>query len=142
MGLCVLLLLFIMSMPNSKSYSVIYVILLVIGLVQVSIIPIFLLVLVAMLLLNAISAKQHSQDIKIKNSLSRMLLPAIIFLTYLFYTIAVYPVTDYLQKYFSFMTNLAKDASSGQIAVTAGLSRGALYPLNALGPALVISAQP
>lgn len=140
MGLCVLLLLFIMSMPNSKSYSVIYVILLVIGLVQVSIIPIFLLVLVAMLLLNAISAKQHSQDIKIKNSLSRMLLPAIIFLTYLFYTIAVYPVTDYLRKIFSFMTNLAKDASSGQIAVTAGLSRGALYPLNALGPALVIGA--
>ena len=38
------------------------------------------------------------------------------------------------------MSELTKDALSGQVGVTEGLSRGNLAPLNALGPALVIGA--
>jgi hypothetical protein len=139
LGLCVLLLLFIACIPAQKSYSIIFIALLIIGLIHVSIIPIFLLVLLAMLIFKTLS-KQNSSSVNANNNINRTLLPSVIFLTYLFYTIAIYPVSDYLQKTLSFMSALAKDALSGQVAVTEGLSRGPLYPLNALGPALIIGA--
>jgi hypothetical protein len=136
MGLCILLLLLIFtSVQNSKRYSVMYLILLPIGLIEITVIPIFLLALILLFIFDTILAKQSSVSAR-----ARLALPATILMAYLVYTIAIFPVSGYLRKILSFMADLAKDALSGQVPVTQGLSRGALYPLNALGPALVIGA--
>jgi hypothetical protein len=135
-----LLLLIATSFQNNRSYSIIYLLLLPIGLIHITTIPIFLLTLIILLISNAVQSRKPSSAVNIQSGLRRLILPALVFLVYVVYTIAVYPVVDYLQKIGSFMTDLTKDALSGQVAVTQGLNRGILYPLNAFGPALVIGA--
>jgi hypothetical protein len=140
MGLCVLLLLLIMSLSiNNKSYALIYVIILTVGLVHVSILPIFLLSLVILFLSTELVKKQAV--ISLPQKLRYMTpLPIVLLFAYVFNTVAAYPVVGYLQKILSYLSDLANDALSGQISTAEGLPRGALYPLNALGPALIIGA--
>ena len=135
-----LLLLIATSFQNTKSYSIIYLFLLPIGLIHITTLPLFLLTLIILLISTVLPSRAPTSAVNVQNGLRRLILPAIVFLVYVVYTIAVYPVVDYLQKIGSFMTDLANDALSGQVAVTEGLNRGILYPLNALGPALVIGA--
>lgn len=139
MGLCILLLLLIASMQATTSYSTLYIFLITLSLVHVSIIPIFILALSALLFFNAFT-KQQTVGSMPKKTVMSLFLPLVVFLTYLFYTIAILPVADYMGRIVSFLSDLTKDALAGQIAVTEGLPRGELYALNALGPALVIGA--
>ncbi len=139
-GLCFLLLLFFLSMQSTKSTSLIYIIFLAVSLVHVTVLPVFLLALIMILALNLVTKKTPASTSKINNSLSHLSLPVIIFSAYLLYTIAIYSVSGYLTKIVAFMSDLTKDALSGQLAVSEGLPRGMLYPINALGPALIIGA--
>jgi hypothetical protein len=139
MGLCLLLLLFIVGIRKDIPHSILYIILILASLVHVTTIPLFLMILLFLFVLNFFT-KQRSLGLKMQSSLNSLALPLILFLSYLFYTIALYSVSNYLTKIVGFMSDLTKDALSGQISLAEGLSRGPVYPLNALGPALIIGA--
>jgi len=141
LGLCALFLLFMVNTKNETPYAVLFMILLAFGLVHVSVIPLFLFVLSTLIFFNIVFAKQSIGIDKAKRFSPYMLmLPATVFLGYSFFTVAGYTITGYAQKIFLYMSDLATEALKGPVSVSEGLSRGVLYPLNALGPALVVGA--
>ena len=144
LGLSILLLLLFLRMQRSINHSIIYMIVITIALVHVTVIPVFLLILVALLLSNLLSktsfVKQANQETNFQGGLYSLLLPGLVFMTYLIYTGAIIPVAHWTEKILLFLLALQEAVLRGQVALTEGLPRGVLTPLNALGPSLVIGA--
>lgn len=139
-----LLLLLILIKKTGVSFSIIYPLLLIVGLVHVTILPLLLIIL-ALYSLSTLIFSRHGLITVPKNPikwklLPVSLLPTVIFAIYLVFTIAFSVFSGYFENILGFFSSLSKDALAGQVAVTSGLSRGVLYPLNALGPALIIGA--
>ncbi len=143
-GLSIILLLFFLQIQAGRSTILTFILLTVVGLVHVTTIPVFIFILVNLMLIQLFSklfSTEHvSPDLNSRVKSYALHMPTLIYAFYVFNTIAIIPVVDYLQKIVMFLLTLQEEALRGEASLTAGLSRGILYPLNALGPALVIGA--
>lgn len=143
MGLFIMLILYTIYIRLrilSISNLITYLILLIAGLVHITVIPSFLFMVFVLYLLNRITLRQGIQHGGIQHGQYRVLIPIAVFSIYITYTVALYPFSGYLQKVLGFINHVIVAAARGEVAITEGLPRGVLYPLNALGPALVIGA--
>jgi hypothetical protein len=142
LALSVLLLLLFLT--KRQTYSVIHLIVATLALVHVMTIPVLLLILLTISLGNLLSktsvAKQDGRENDFPIGLYSLLLPVLLFVAYLISTIAIIPVVHYTQKILLFLSSLQEEAVRTQVAITEGLPRGILAPLNALGPSIVIGA--
>lgn len=145
LGISVLFLMLCIFDIGSVAGWICFVLISILGLVHIGMIPFLLMILIPLFLLRFFKLETRFRLLSLTREnlatldITKLVLPFIIFTSYLLFTPALTSAINYLAEIGRFLASLQYQLFSGQLTATEGTSR-VLAPLNALAPAFILGS--